>query len=151
MYCYHNVFSLFFFFFKQKTVYEMRISDWSSDVCSSDLRGVSGHAQSVGGYCLHRAGSACSPWWRERNMSRVFVSQFCSSKLAVLGLILLVVCLLMAIFAPWIAPQNPFDIATLDIFDSKMPPGSTNMDGSLTYWLGKIGRASGRESVGKDG
>src|SRR3546814_5053319 len=32
----------FFFFFKQKTAYEMRISDWSSDVCSSDLLG--GHA-----------------------------------------------------------------------------------------------------------
>src|SRR3546814_3440161 len=29
---------VFFFFFKQKTAYEMRISDWSSDVCSSDLR-----------------------------------------------------------------------------------------------------------------
>src|SRR3546814_5058502 len=29
-----------FFFFKQKTAYEMRISDWSSDVCSSDLAGV---------------------------------------------------------------------------------------------------------------
>src|SRR3546814_9925787 len=28
---------LFFFFFKQKTAYEMRISDWSSDVCPSDL------------------------------------------------------------------------------------------------------------------
>src|SRR3546814_5079168 len=34
-----------FFFFKQKTAYEMRISDWSSDVCSSDLR------------CSHRAPS----------------------------------------------------------------------------------------------
>src|SRR3546814_3842208 len=29
---------MIFFFFKQKTAYEMRISDWSSDVCSSDLR-----------------------------------------------------------------------------------------------------------------
>src|SRR3546814_5582112 len=29
----------FIFFFKQKTAYEMRISDWSSDVCSSDLMG----------------------------------------------------------------------------------------------------------------
>src|SRR3546814_1795938 len=29
---------VFFFFFKQKTAYEMRISDWSSDVCSSDLQ-----------------------------------------------------------------------------------------------------------------
>src|SRR3546814_14446088 len=34
MCCYSFV---FFFFFKQKTAYEMRISDWSSDVCSSDL------------------------------------------------------------------------------------------------------------------
>src|SRR3546814_7482504 len=33
-----DCFSLFFFF-KQKTAYEMRISDWSSDVCSSDLMG----------------------------------------------------------------------------------------------------------------
>src|SRR3546814_1298221 len=35
----HTVWILyvFFFFFKQKTAYEMRISDWSSDVCSSDL------------------------------------------------------------------------------------------------------------------
>src|SRR3546814_9595029 len=32
-----RLFSSFFFFFKQKTAYEMRISDWSSDVCSSDL------------------------------------------------------------------------------------------------------------------
>src|SRR3546814_2725901 len=33
----HSVYT-YFFFFKQKTAYEMRISDWSSDVCSSDLR-----------------------------------------------------------------------------------------------------------------
>src|SRR3546814_7812235 len=32
--------SFMFFFFKQKTAYEMRISDWSSDVCSSDLAGL---------------------------------------------------------------------------------------------------------------
>src|SRR3546814_10746407 len=40
------VYMLCFFFFKQKTAYEMRISDWSSDVCSSDLR----HAA----FALHR-------------------------------------------------------------------------------------------------
>src|SRR3546814_18291585 len=34
--------SIFFFFFKQKTAYELRISDWSSDVCSSDLPSVAG-------------------------------------------------------------------------------------------------------------
>src|SRR3546814_4572807 len=40
VYCYvfHlNVLLVLFFFFKQTTAYEMRISDWSSDVCSSDL------------------------------------------------------------------------------------------------------------------
>src|SRR3546814_329684 len=37
------------FFFKQKTAYEMRISDWSSDVCSSDLA-----AADLGGDCGHR-------------------------------------------------------------------------------------------------
>src|SRR3546814_7323281 len=46
---------VFFFFFKQKTAYEMRISDWSSDVCSSDLdlRALLEHASAVrssGGY-----------------------------------------------------------------------------------------------------
>src|SRR3546814_6651972 len=37
-----------FFFFKQKTAYEMRISDWSSDVCSSDLIGGVGLDQERG-------------------------------------------------------------------------------------------------------
>src|SRR3546814_2562559 len=36
--CNSVILVLFVFFFKQKTAYEMRISDWSSDVCSSDLR-----------------------------------------------------------------------------------------------------------------
>src|SRR3546814_8940329 len=36
------VLSIVMFFFKQKTAYEMRISDWSSDVCSSDLVGIAG-------------------------------------------------------------------------------------------------------------
>src|SRR3546814_5752141 len=35
--CICRVMYIYFFFFKQKTAYEMRISDWSSDVCSSDL------------------------------------------------------------------------------------------------------------------
>src|SRR3546814_3465353 len=40
-----DLFFLFlFFFFKQKTAYELRISDWSSDVCSSDLLGPTGAA-----------------------------------------------------------------------------------------------------------
>src|SRR3546814_3978839 len=42
MFCYCVIaFISIFFFFKQKTAYEMRISDWSSDVCSSDLQLIS--------------------------------------------------------------------------------------------------------------
>src|SRR3546814_8448208 len=45
---------MYFFFFKQKTAYEMRISDWSSDVCSSDLR-IVGYAQLQPGHGDHPA------------------------------------------------------------------------------------------------
>src|SRR3546814_19247878 len=38
---------MIFFFFKQKTAYELRISDWSSDVCSSDLQRIRRSAQFV--------------------------------------------------------------------------------------------------------
>src|SRR3546814_2665876 len=51
------------FFFKQKTAYEMRISDWSSDVCSSDLsgvgaRGASGRLKGRSGMCVS---GRCTP------------------------------------------------------------------------------------------
>src|SRR3546814_7440328 len=42
---------VYFFFFKQKTAYEMRISDWSSDVCSSDLGSRSRTCQQRAGHC----------------------------------------------------------------------------------------------------
>src|SRR3546814_15460980 len=42
------MFLYFFCFFKQKTAYEMRISDWSSDVCSSDLQDLKTPALGVG-------------------------------------------------------------------------------------------------------
>src|SRR3546814_1655730 len=49
---------VFFFFFKQKTAYEMRISDWSSDVCSSDLQAqlVAGGAGGAGHHRGDRLG-----------------------------------------------------------------------------------------------
>src|SRR3546814_1546500 len=48
-----------FFFFKQKTAYEMRISDWSSDVCSSDLkRGADRRAPFYLGFAIPLGGIA---------------------------------------------------------------------------------------------
>jgi peptide/nickel transport system permease protein len=64
-----------------------------------------------------------------------FVSEFAESKLALLGLALFVVIAIVAIFAPWIAAQNPYDLSRLDIMDGRMPPGSVSMDG-ITFWLG---------------
>src|SRR3546814_19240491 len=49
------MFACFFFFFKQKTAYEMRISDWSSDVCSSDLTASPPRARRGRRLCLRRA------------------------------------------------------------------------------------------------
>jgi peptide/nickel transport system permease protein len=75
-----------------------------------------------------------TPWQRLRR-------EFIASKLALLGLALLLLAGGAAVFAPWLAPQNPYDIGTLDIFDAKLPPGSKSADGSITYWLGTDGQA----------
>src|SRR3546814_4276940 len=53
------VLGLDYFFFKQKTAYEMRISDWSSDVCSSDLgKRTDQHAGASGRHAAERSGEA---------------------------------------------------------------------------------------------
>ncbi|MBR8652608.1 ABC transporter permease [Achromobacter sp. Marseille-Q0513] len=80
------------------------------------------------------ARSEQTPWRR-------FVSDFCASKLALLGLVMLVVIVGAALLAPWIAPQNPYDLAALDIMDSKLRPGSASGDGAMRYWLGTDGLA----------
>src|SRR3546814_12225612 len=57
---YELLFFLFvFFFFKQKTAYEMRISDWSSDVCSSDLLMLEVIGRCLLGQSLDRRESRC--------------------------------------------------------------------------------------------
>ncbi len=66
---------------------------------------------------------------------RRFVSEFCESRLAVLGLAIFTSIVLIAVFAPWIAPQNPYDLAQLDIMDGRMEPGTVGGAG-FTYWLG---------------
>lgn len=70
-----------------------------------------------------------TPW-------RQFVRRFFASRLAATGLLLLLVLLLIALFAPWLAPQNPYDLATLDVLDSRLPPNSLSSDGALRFWLG---------------
>ncbi len=66
---------------------------------------------------------------------RRLVSEFAEDKLAVGGAVVLTIILLVALFAPLISPQNPYDLSKLDILDSRLPPGSKSMDG-ITFWLG---------------
>jgi peptide/nickel transport system permease protein len=60
---------------------------------------------------------------------------FARDWIAVGALVVLSLILLAAIFAPWISPQNPYNLAQLDILDSKFEPGSSAAAG-FTYWLG---------------
>jgi len=64
-----------------------------------------------------------------------FAADFAESRLALLGLAVFMLILIVAIGAPLVSPQNPYDLAQLDIMDSKLAPGGTSLDG-LTFWLG---------------
>ena len=66
---------------------------------------------------------------------RRVAADFAESRLALVGLATLIVILIVAIGAPLVSPQNPYNLATLDIMDSKLPPGSKSLDG-MTFWLG---------------
>jgi peptide/nickel transport system permease protein len=63
------------------------------------------------------------------------VTDFAANPVAVFGAVLLLCILLLAVFAPLIAPQNPYDLAQLDVMDGWLPPGSPAPGGG-TYWLG---------------
>ena len=72
---------------------------------------------------------------REQTPLQRIVADFAQSRLALSGLAVLALILLVALFAPLISPQNPYDLAQLDVLDSRLPPGSRSGDG-LTFWLG---------------
>ena len=71
----------------------------------------------------------------EETPFRRFAREFSGDWLAVLGLVIVVIIAALALAAPWITPQNPYDLAQLDIMDGRLPPGSKSMDG-LKFWLG---------------
>lgn len=69
---------------------------------------------------------------------RRFIAEYSESKVAVVAAAFLLVLVLFAIFAPLIAPQNPYDLAQVDVLDSRLPPGEVGFSG-MTYWLGSDG------------
>lgn len=64
-----------------------------------------------------------------------FLSDYCESKLAVGAFVLLVIILLIALFAPVISPQNPYDLKQLDVLDARIEPGA-KMGSGVTAYLG---------------
>ncbi|MCB1832319.1 MAG: ABC transporter permease, partial [Geminicoccaceae bacterium] len=67
-----------------------------------------------------------------------FWSEYSESRLAVAGLCMLLFIIVIALLAPWIAPQNPYDLGQVSIMDARMAPGSESFDG-YTFWLGTDG------------
>ena len=76
---------------------------------------------------------------------RRFWSQFAESRLALLGLAMLVAVIAVALLAPVISPQNPYDLGKLDVMDARLPPGETAASGGMVYALGTDGQ--GRDMV----
>jgi len=74
-----------------------------------------------------------SIWWR-------VAADFLHSRIAVGGLVVLGIVVLAALLAPWITPQNPYDLLQLDVLDARLPPGSHSSEGGYTYWLGTDGQ-----------
>lgn len=67
-----------------------------------------------------------------------FLVEFSARPMALVGAIVFCLIALLAIFAPILTPQNPYDLASLSILDARLPPGSTSFDG-MTHWLGTDG------------
>jgi peptide/nickel transport system permease protein len=70
----------------------------------------------------------------EETPFRRILSDFMASPIAVFGLVLLAAILTVALAAPLISPQNPYDLAQLDVMDGRLPPGAKTEGG--TFWLG---------------
>lgn len=78
--------------------------------------------------------SMTTPIKEDTAMRRIW-DEFAQSKLAVVGLLLLLSIVLIAIFAPLISPQNPYDQSQLDVMNNKLAPGEKALSGQA-YILG---------------
>jgi peptide/nickel transport system permease protein len=88
---------------------------------------------------------AAGPVKKAQTPFQRLVADFFESKVAVFGLAITTCVVFIAIFAPWISPTNPFDLAKVDIMDNLLPPGGQNFAGDFTYVLGTDG--SGRDML----
>ena len=64
-----------------------------------------------------------------------FISNFSESRVALLGLVVFWCIVFVAVLAPYISPQDPYDLAQLDIMEGRLEPGAASAAG-YTHWLG---------------
>ncbi|MGB9441436.1 MAG: ABC transporter permease, partial [Desulfobacterales bacterium] len=64
-----------------------------------------------------------------------FISNFSESRVALLGLAVFGCIVFVAVLAPYISPQDPYDLAQLDIMEGRLEPGAASAAG-YTHWLG---------------
>jgi peptide/nickel transport system permease protein len=69
---------------------------------------------------------------------------FRASPTAIVAAVIAFICVFCAVFAPWVAPHNPFDLATLELSNARLPPAWTP-EGSSNFLLG-TGRPGGATS-----
>jgi peptide/nickel transport system permease protein len=69
---------------------------------------------------------------------QLFVTDFFSSRIATAATLVLAAIIFIALFAPWISPTDPYDLSTVSILDSRLPPGTESLTGT-TFWLGTDG------------
>jgi peptide/nickel transport system permease protein len=72
----------------------------------------------------------------EETPLRRIAADFARSRIALVGLALFMLIILAALLAPLVSPQNPYDLAQLDVTNSRLPPGAHSGDGKMTYVLG---------------
>ncbi|MBU2514567.1 ABC transporter permease [bacterium] len=72
---------------------------------------------------------------RDQTPLRLIISEFLDNRLAVAGLVVFLIIVLTAVLGPYFTPQNPYDLAQMDIMDGKLPPGAQSLDGDI-YLLG---------------
>ena len=66
---------------------------------------------------------------------QLFWGEFLENWIALVALAVLVVVVALALLAPFVAPQNPYDLASLSLLDARRPPGYVGVAG-FTHWLG---------------
>ena len=66
---------------------------------------------------------------------RNFWLRFREDRIALIALFVVMIILLLAVFAPWIAPQDPYDLSGLSLRDARRPPGFVG-SGGYVHWLG---------------